>query len=103
MKAGLVTSAVRRNGCGNVVGIAGQPHRVAPPRRLETFELSLFKDDGTCPASRPRAHPARHWEGKRCEGEEGGETPPGPPLCPHLETPSSLSLVLHSALGDFLK
>jgi hypothetical protein len=25
------------------------------------------------------------------------------PLCPHLETPSALSLVLHSALGDYLK
>ncbi len=25
------------------------------------------------------------------------------PLCLHLETPSALSLVLHSALGDYLK
>ena len=73
----------------------GLPH-IERPLNFQ-FEVA---NDGICliPA-RERTQPVIGME--NAANAKKAVTPQ--PLCPHLETPSALSLVLHSALGDYLK
>ena len=73
----------------------GLPHIERPLN----FQFEVGKTKAPVKDARERTEPVIGME--NAANAKKAVTPQ--PLCPHLETPSALSLVLHSALGDYLK
>jgi hypothetical protein len=75
--------------------------QVGPPpqERPLNFQFEVGKTKAPVKDARERTEPVIGME--NAANAKKAVTPQ--PLCPHLETPSALSLVLHSALGDYLK
>ena len=72
-KGGQWWAKVGKGGQGGHVPLVQETKTLAPPAdRWRKFELL---NDENLPSFPPRAHPTRHWDRKRCDGEEGGDHP----------------------------